>query len=283
VYDNAAFEAATAIGTSVNSYSANPVIISDLYADIPDAGSSATVSWQTNVAARRQLWWTPQGTWGWQNEKYTPFSTTEGTANQFTMSNLTPSTTYEVTPQSTKSDYADAGGRRFRVKTGPWSSQAVLTGAGRATVQWTTDWPADSIVEYGPTTSLGLTASSTALVANHQVVISDLPTGQYYYRVLSSEPNPDVNGARLYMRSPIRTFVVTSMYPGDFDDDCDVDQIDFGLFQACYSGAGAIQELPGCSPARLDTDEDVDSTDFEIFLGCLSGPGVCADPDCASQ
>ena len=73
------------------------------------------------------------------------------------------------------------------------------------------------------------------------------------------------------------------MYPGDFDNDCDVDQTDFGLFQACYSGAGAIQELPECAPARLDTDEDVDPGDLAVFLACLSGPGVCTDPDCAAQ
>ena len=110
------------------------------------------------------------------------------------------------------------------------------------------------------------------------MVIGGLPTGQYYYRVLSSEPNPDVNGARLYMRSPIRTFAIASMYPGDFDDDCDVDQTDFGLFQACYSGAGIVQDLPECVPARLDTDEDVDATDFAFFPGCLSGPGVLVRP-----
>lgn len=282
-YDNPAFEAATAIGTSFNSYSANPVIMTDLIADIPDNGTTIPVSWNTNVPARRQLWWTPVGTWGWQNERYTPFSTAEGTVHQLTMDTLSPATAYEVSPLSTKKDYADAGGRRFRAKSGPWSSQAEQSGPGRVTVAWATDWPTDSVVEYGPTTALGSTASSAAMVPNHQLLISDLPTGQYYYRVLSSEANPDVNGARMYMRSPVRSFSIRHLVPGDLDEDCDVDQVDFGLFQACYSGPGVVQESPECTGARIDQDDDVDVDDFGLFLGCLSGPGICADPNCASQ
>lgn len=281
IYDNPAFEAATAIGTSFNSYSANPVIISNLYAEIPDAGTSVPMSWNTNVAARRQLWWTLQGTWGWQHEKYTPFSTVEATSHQLTMNNLTPSTTYEATPQSTKVDHADAGGRRFRVKSGPWSSQVVQTETGKVEVQWTTDWPTDSIVEYGPTTALGSTVTASSLVTNHRVTVSNLPAGQYYYRVLSSENNPDPNVARLYMRSPIRTFVAQNLIVGDFDNDCDVDQSDFGVLQACYSGAGIVQDKPECAVARLDQDDDVDIEDFIRFWKCFSGPGVCAIPGCA--
>jgi hypothetical protein len=282
-YDNPAFEAATAIGTSFNSYSASPVMMTGLIADIPDSGTAIPVRWNTNVPARRQLWWTPVGTWGWQNERYTPFSTAEGTVHQLTMDTLSPATAYEVSPLSTKKDYADAGGRRFRVKSGPWSSQAEQSGPGRVTVAWATDWPTDSVVEYGPTAALGSTASSETLVLTHQLAISSLPVGQYFYRVLSSEANPDVNGARMYMRSPVRTFSIRHLVPGDLDEDCDVDQVDFGLFQACYSGPGVEQESPECTGARIDQDDDVDVDDFGLFLGCLSGPGICADPNCASQ
>ncbi|HPD32536.1 MAG TPA: discoidin domain-containing protein [Phycisphaerae bacterium] len=67
---------------------------------------------------------------------------------------------------------------------------------------------------------------------------------------------------------------------GDMDLDNDVDQHDFGLFQACYTGAGNPQNLSQCAPARLDDDNDVDSEDFAIFRACLTGPGVPADRDC---
>ena len=56
----------------------------------------------------------------------------------------------------------------------------------------------------------------------------------------------------------------------DFDGDDDVDQEDFGHFQACYSGSGNAAE-PGCEDAALDSDEDVDHSDFGIFQSCMGG------------
>jgi hypothetical protein len=70
--------------------------------------------------------------------------------------------------------------------------------------------------------------------------------------------------------------------PGDFDGDGDVDQEDFGRFQACYTGDGVAQTEPQCAGAVIDDDLDVDSGDFDIFRGCLSGPEIPGDPDCAS-
>jgi hypothetical protein len=67
----------------------------------------------------------------------------------------------------------------------------------------------------------------------------------------------------------------------DMDRDADVDQSDFGLFQACYSGAFAVQNDPACAEARLDADNDVDGDDLAIFAGCVSGPGAYANPACS--
>jgi hypothetical protein len=101
-----------------------------------------------------------------------------------------------------------------------------------------------------------------------------------YYRILSAEPNPDPIGAELHMRSPIRTFSVAYMISGDFDDDDDVDQEDFGTFQVCLSGPG-FPHAAGCERADLDGDNDVDQNDFGLFQNCLSGAGVPGDPNCA--
>ncbi len=68
--------------------------------------------------------------------------------------------------------------------------------------------------------------------------------------------------------------------PGDFDLDGDVDQEDFGYFQACYSGGGIVHGDPACTSALLDDDEDVDAADFALFDGCMTGPGIAADPNC---
>jgi hypothetical protein len=74
-----------------------------------------------------------------------------------------------------------------------------------------------------------------------------------------------------------RTIAVTlavqsSQTPGDFDGDHDVDQTDFGRFQACLTGDGLPQDDPACQPARLDADPDVDNNDMTLFLTYLTGP-----------
>jgi len=72
----------------------------------------------------------------------------------------------------------------------------------------------------------------------------------------------------------------TGSVPGDFDADGDVDQEDFGHFQACLTGSGMPQSEPDCQDARLDDDEDVDQGDFGVFQACFSGPNMPADPGC---
>lgn len=68
--------------------------------------------------------------------------------------------------------------------------------------------------------------------------------------------------------------------PGDLDHDLDVDQEDFGLFQACLSGPGVAQNDPACAEARLDLDGDVDASDMFIFQRCLTAPNIPASFDC---
>lgn len=73
-----------------------------------------------------------------------------------------------------------------------------------------------------------------------------------------------------------RKSVAVRLYPvylGDFDDDGDVDQDDFGHLQACLSGAGNAQQDAACQDARLDGDADVDAEDLSLFQGCMSGAG----------
>jgi hypothetical protein len=67
---------------------------------------------------------------------------------------------------------------------------------------------------------------------------------------------------------------------GDTDGDGDVDQSDYGRFQACLTGPGIPVTGPACHWARLDEDADVDAGDFVVFDLCMSGSGIPADPDC---
>ena len=69
--------------------------------------------------------------------------------------------------------------------------------------------------------------------------------------------------------------------PGDFDRDGDVDQEDYGRFQACLSGTGVSQDEPACQDAKFDGDIDVDPADAAMFQGCMSGPNVPGNQNCA--
>ncbi|GMU21073.1 MAG: hypothetical protein AMXMBFR13_11670 [Phycisphaerae bacterium] len=60
---------------------------------------------------------------------------------------------------------------------------------------------------------------------------------------------------------------------GDFDRDADVDQEDFGTFQACLTGPNGANLPAGCEASDLDGDADVDQDDFGILQRCISGPG----------
>jgi len=62
----------------------------------------------------------------------------------------------------------------------------------------------------------------------------------------------------------------TPLSPADLDRDDDVDQTDFGRFQACLSGTGALPP-EGCEDTDLDGDLDVDGLDVQLFVNCLAG------------
>jgi len=70
--------------------------------------------------------------------------------------------------------------------------------------------------------------------------------------------------------------------PGDLDGDGDVD--DVTAFRWASSGPCVQSAPPGCDPARfiradLDDDMDVDQSDFGIFQRCYSDAGNPADPN----
>ncbi len=67
---------------------------------------------------------------------------------------------------------------------------------------------------------------------------------------------------------------------GDFDGDGDIDQSDFGRFQACLSGTFVPQNDPNCAKAKYDQNTFVDQNDMFLFLQCLTGPGIPANPAC---
>ncbi len=116
----------------------------------------------------------------------------------------------------------------------------------------------------------GLTLDSTGLLSG--VPISG-GTAQFTVQLVD-----DYDGAAV-----TKTFELTasgstccSNPPADLDGDNDVDQADFAVFQACFTGvAGGVGA--GCSCADLNSDGlAVDQTDMEIFELCAGSPGVPA-------
>ena len=74
----------------------------------------------------------------------------------------------------------------------------------------------------------------------------------------------------------------------DADADGDVDQVDFSVFQLCYTGPGGgpIPSDPvycRCFDRGADApsgDDDIDPFDLDAFEVCASGPGIAANPLC---
>jgi hypothetical protein len=102
----------------------------------------------------------------------------------------------------------------------------------------------------------------------------EVPPGVHTGTITISDPNASNNPQKIIVTLEVQRV------PADLDGDGDVDQSDFGLFQACLSGPGIPQIDPRCESMRLDTDTDVDIDDFGILQACMSGANVCPDPDC---
>jgi len=107
----------------------------------------------------------------------------------------------------------------------------------------------------------GTTVDSNGLVSDWTPSVDDL--GQSFTFVIRAAGySQDDESWTVYVK-----------YLSDFDDDLDVDQEDFGFFQACYSGPGNACEQ-SCKEADLTGDNDVDQEDFDIFSGCLRGANI---------
>ncbi len=68
------------------------------------------------------------------------------------------------------------------------SNVLAAPSSASAAISWNTDEPADSTVEYGTTSSLGVTAANASLVTGHNMSLTGLTNSTfYYYRVLSKD------------------------------------------------------------------------------------------------
>ena len=91
------------------------------------------------------------------------------------------------------------------------------------------------------------------------------------------QPSPNAPGAVFLDQAGIE---VVQALLGDLDMDGDVDDADFGLAFAAFSGPGVAS---GNTVADLDNDGDVDDADFGIAFAAFTGPNAAANvPEPAS-
>ena len=102
-----------------------------------------------------------------------------------------------------------------------------------------------------------------------ETVSASLPTGRYVIRAY-----------KMHKWGGDYTLNIT-LPPAysDFDLDGDVDMVDFGHLQRCYTGSTA-QTDPSCYDACLDGDNRVNAADMALFDACYSGPNVHAQAGC---
>lgn len=121
---------------------------------------------------------------------------------------------------------------------------------GAVTVTWIMQ-SGPGTVTFGDAHAVDTTASFSA-------------AGSYVLKLYASDSQLSGQG--------VVSITVNAPAAADFDVDGDVDQKDFGFFQACLSGS-SVPYSPGCEDADLNGSGDVDQTDFALFQDCLSGSG----------
>lgn len=114
--------------------------------------------------------------------------------------------------------------------------------------------------------------SSTSLLQSTESVSAAVGPGTY---VIHATKVSKWGGAYTLTIDPGPTKPVA-----DYDDDGDVDMIDYAFIQRCSSGTGVPVISPECDDAPLDGDNDVDPLDMAIFFDCFSGPNIPAAIDC---
>ncbi|MEO9239884.1 MAG: DUF4082 domain-containing protein, partial [Jatrophihabitantaceae bacterium] len=159
------------------------------------SGTTATVTWTTDEAATSTV------QYGTSAGSLTSTASTSGlsTAHSVALNGLTASTTYylrvvsaDATNNSTTSPATANAPASFSPAdiTAPVVSSVAATGSGAtATVTWTTDEVATSVVNYGTSaTTLSSSASTAGLATSHSVALSGLAANtRYYYRVVSAD------------------------------------------------------------------------------------------------
>ncbi|MCH8821293.1 hypothetical protein IID23_02095 [Patescibacteria group bacterium] len=182
-------------------------------------------------------------------------------------------------------------------KTAPKISNIEITNLSRnsATVEWTTNENADSVVEWGPTDEYGLTVSSTKLVKKHSLNLDKRfleAGGEYHYRIKSKDKsgNKATSEDQTFIISGIRIQIKVTDEEGNVVEGAKVsldtigeaitDEAGIAEFDNAIEGdLIVIVEYKGNTYSKVITVEDKDEVqEFEAKVkGVVKGGGVLGD------
>ncbi|RJQ14334.1 hypothetical protein C4553_01310 [Candidatus Parcubacteria bacterium] len=160
--------------------------------------SSATISWFTNEPATSRV---NYGT----TSLYGLFAVKDilATSHSITLNGLQASTSYHFQARSVdgSGNIAISSDGVFITSGLPDTTAPVISGisvsavsTSSATINWTTNEPADSWVEFGTSSSYGLGSSTSALVTNHSIGLSGLfENTMYHFRISSADASSNTS------------------------------------------------------------------------------------------
>jgi len=175
---------------------ADPLTISGI--TVTKSDKSATITWQTNRDALGKV------EYGlYTNNYHWTVNTNQKKEDQaITISGLYPDTVYffRITADDDTSQISSFE-QSFKTEKESDNKSPILsevnvpyTTGGTATVQWVTDEPATSEIEYGMTTNYGSSRNDGRLVKIHDLTISGLTDGTYYhFRAKSKDKNNNIS------------------------------------------------------------------------------------------
>jgi hypothetical protein len=168
--------------TTTGTQTTPPPVISNVVATSV-SNTSETITWTTDQSASSQVNYGLTTT-------YTLSSTLDPTlvtSHSVTLTGLTPGTAYDfdvmsanalsVSSTSTNSSFTTTGTAPAPVISNVGSSGVT---SGTATISWTTDQAATSVVNYGATNGYGSTASVAGLVTTHSIALTGLTANTTY-------------------------------------------------------------------------------------------------------
>ncbi len=163
------------------------------------AHTSATVTWITNENAISKIYYSSTSP-VLMATAFNQVNTTLKTSHSFTLSGLTPSTTYyfHVVSVDAAGNSATSSERTLVTTAAPDTSAPVLSaigvsaGTSSATVNWFSNEASNSKVYFGTATPLAIATATTqfnaSLVTNHSLALTGLtPNTTYYFRVESAD------------------------------------------------------------------------------------------------